>query len=81
MICVKAESPRYLRPKSLCTIPVSFTHLDVYKRQVMTFYGWVAVMTTYYLLTGSVTTQRFLVATAMGAVAVNILVVNNYRCV
>ena len=59
--------------------PFPLAYLGLGDVAVMTFYGWVAVMTTYYLLTGSVTTQSFLVATAMGAVAVNILVVNNYR--
>lgn len=46
---------------------------------VLVFYGWVGVLTTYYLLTGRVTMQSFIVATAMGLSAVNILVVNNYR--
>ena len=58
--------------------PFPLAYLGLGDVAVMTFYGWVAVMTTYYLLTGAVTTQSFLVATAMGAVTVNILVVNNY---
>lgn len=59
--------------------PYPLSYLGLGDVAVMIFYGWVAVMTTYYLLTGSISLQSFLVATAMGASIVNILVVNNYR--
>ncbi len=59
--------------------PYPLSYLGLGDVAVMTFYGWVGVMITYYLLSDQVTLQSFLVATAMGATAVNILVVNNYR--
>lgn len=46
---------------------------------VFLFFGLVAVCTTYFVQAGTVTLEVGLAATAIGALAANILVVNNYR--
>ncbi|HEX2853001.1 MAG TPA: 1,4-dihydroxy-2-naphthoate polyprenyltransferase [Opitutaceae bacterium] len=46
---------------------------------VFLFFGLVAVCTTYFVQAGSVTFDAVLAATGIGALAANILVVNNYR--
>ena len=46
---------------------------------VFLFFGLVAVAATYALQAGSVTAEAWLVAVGIGALAANILVVNNYR--
>lgn len=46
---------------------------------VMFFYGIVPVCGTIYLLTGDITLRGFLLSLSMGFVAMNVLVVNNYR--
>ncbi len=46
---------------------------------VFVFFGLVAVMTTYFVQAGHVTTDALLAAVPIGLLAVNILVVNNYR--
>jgi 1,4-dihydroxy-2-naphthoate polyprenyltransferase len=46
---------------------------------VFLFFGLIAVGTTYFVQAGSVTTEAVLAAVGIGALAANILVVNNYR--
>lgn len=46
---------------------------------VFVFFGLVAVTVTYFVQTGQITGDAFLAATAIGVLAANILVVNNYR--
>ena len=46
---------------------------------VFLFFGLVAVATTYFVQAHALTTDVFLAATAIGLLAANILVVNNYR--
>jgi 1,4-dihydroxy-2-naphthoate octaprenyltransferase len=46
---------------------------------VFVFFGLVAVCVTFYVHTGMVGIDALLAATAMGALTVNILLVNNYR--
>jgi 1,4-dihydroxy-2-naphthoate octaprenyltransferase len=46
---------------------------------VFIFFGLVAVTITYFVQAGSVTVDAFLAAAAIGVLAANILVVNNYR--
>ncbi len=46
---------------------------------VLIFFGVVAVTMTYYVQAGSFTLDAFLLSLAPGALATNILVVNNYR--
>lgn len=46
---------------------------------VFLFFGLVAVTVTYFVQTGRVTADAFLAASAIGVLAANILVVNNYR--
>lgn len=46
---------------------------------VFVFFGLVAVGATYYVQAGTVTPDTWLVAVPVGLLAVNILVVNNYR--
>jgi len=46
---------------------------------VFLFFGLVAVGTTFYVQTGTVTATAMIAAVAIGALATNILVVNNYR--
>ncbi|HEY0968416.1 MAG TPA: 1,4-dihydroxy-2-naphthoate polyprenyltransferase [Opitutaceae bacterium] len=46
---------------------------------VFIFFGLVAVCTTYFVQAGSISAASVLVATGVGLLAANILVVNNYR--
>lgn len=46
---------------------------------VFVFFGLVAVCATYFVQAGRVTVEAVLVAAGIGALAANILVVNNYR--
>jgi 1,4-dihydroxy-2-naphthoate octaprenyltransferase len=46
---------------------------------VFLFFGLVAVGTTFYVQTGTVTAAAVIAAVAIGALTTNILVVNNYR--
>jgi 1,4-dihydroxy-2-naphthoate polyprenyltransferase len=46
---------------------------------VFVFFGLVAVGATYYVQAGSVTAEAWLIGVGIGALATNILVVNNYR--
>ena len=46
---------------------------------VFLFFGLVAVGTTFYVQTGTVTADAVIAAVAIGALTTNILVVNNYR--
>lgn len=46
---------------------------------VFLFFGLVAVCTTYFVQTGAISGASLLVATGVGLLAANILVVNNYR--
>ena len=46
---------------------------------VVFFFGLVATSGTFYVLTGDLTTEVFLLGLALGCLANNILVVNNYR--
>lgn len=47
---------------------------------VLVFFGWIPVVTSYYVLTGQIFDGVVLMlATAIGLASVNILVVNNYR--
>lgn len=47
---------------------------------VLVFFGWVPVITGYYVLTGTCyDSTLYMLATAVGLASVNILVVNNYR--
>lgn len=46
---------------------------------VLVFFGWVPVCATYYLQSGQVTTDCFLLATGCGLAIDNLLVVNNFR--
>ena len=46
---------------------------------VFLFFGLVAVCTTYFVQTGAVTPDAIIAAAGIGALAANILVVNNYR--
>ena len=46
---------------------------------VFVFFGLVAVGTTYFVQTGLVTGEVLLIGSGIGALATNILVVNNYR--
>lgn len=47
---------------------------------VLIFFGWVPVVTSYYVLTGNYLDGTiWLLATSIGLASVNILVVNNYR--
>lgn len=58
-------------------LPLAYVGLgDVF---VMVFFGLVAVCCTYFVQTGSVTFESVLVATAIGGLSTNLLVVNNLR--
>src|SRR5262249_39442201 len=58
-------------------IPLAYVGLgDVF---VFIFFGLVAVGGTYFVQVGRLTTDVFLAGAAIGALATNILVVNNYR--
>ena len=46
---------------------------------VFVFFGLVAVGATYFVQTGQVTTEAWLAGAGVGALATNILLVNNYR--
>jgi 1,4-dihydroxy-2-naphthoate octaprenyltransferase len=46
---------------------------------VLVFFGFVAVGATYYVQAATVTAAVWIIAAGVGALAVNILVVNNYR--
>ena len=46
---------------------------------VWVFFGFVPVLGTYYVLTGSLTTDAWLLAAATGLVTDTLLVINNYR--
>ena len=47
---------------------------------VLVFFGWIPVITSYYVLTGTYYDPTlYMLATAVGLASVNILVVNNYR--
>jgi 1,4-dihydroxy-2-naphthoate polyprenyltransferase len=46
---------------------------------VFIFFGLVAVCTTYFVQAGTITAEVFLASVAIGLLAANILVVNNYR--
>ncbi len=46
---------------------------------VIVFFGLVATVGTFYVLTGELTTESCLLGLALGCLANNILVVNNYR--
>jgi 1,4-dihydroxy-2-naphthoate octaprenyltransferase len=57
--------------------PLAYTGLaDIF---VLLFFGGVAVTMTYYVQAGEVTADSLLLSIAPGALATNILVVNNYR--
>ncbi|MDY5858589.1 MAG: 1,4-dihydroxy-2-naphthoate octaprenyltransferase [Porphyromonas sp.] len=60
--------------------PMPLSYLGLGDLAVLVFFGWVPVLTSYYVLTGVYYEPTlFLLATAMGLASVNILVVNNYR--
>lgn len=46
---------------------------------VLVFFGFVAVIATYFVQMGTITTAAWLIGAGIGALATNILVVNNYR--
>lgn len=46
---------------------------------VFVFFGLVAVTATYFVQAGTITTDTWIIGTGIGALASNILVVNNYR--
>lgn len=46
---------------------------------VLVFFGWVPVCVTYYLQTGTITTDCLLLSTGCGLAIDNLLVINNYR--
>ena len=46
---------------------------------VFIFFGLVAVCTTYFVQTGVITDEAWIIGAGIGALAANILVVNNYR--
>lgn len=46
---------------------------------VLVFFGWVPVLATYYLQTGTLNTPIWLLSTGMGLATDVLLVVNNYR--
>ncbi len=46
---------------------------------VLVFFGLVAVGATYFVQTGVVTSEAWIIGVGVGALAANILVVNNYR--
>lgn len=57
--------------------PLSYNGLgDVF---VLVFFGWVAVMFSFYLQTGFFHPYAFVVGSSVGLGAINILVLNNYR--
>ncbi|MDY3089815.1 MAG: 1,4-dihydroxy-2-naphthoate octaprenyltransferase [Porphyromonas sp.] len=60
--------------------PMPLSYLGLGDLAVLVFFGWVPVITSYYVLTGIYyEPSLYLLATAMGLASVNILVVNNYR--
>ncbi len=57
--------------------PLAYNGLgDVF---VLVFFGWVAVIISFYLQTGIFTFESFIAGTSVGLGAINILVLNNYR--
>ncbi len=57
--------------------PLAYNGLgDVF---VFVFFGLVAVTATYFVQAGVITTDTWIIGTGIGALASNILVVNNYR--
>lgn len=59
--------------------PFSLAYTGLADGFVMIFFGWVAVMFTYFLQAGSHSFQAFLLGTSAGALSMNLLLVNNYR--
>jgi len=57
--------------------PLAYNGLgDVF---VLVFFGWVAVVFSFYLQTGYFDSYAFVAGTSVGLGAINILVLNNYR--
>ncbi len=57
--------------------PLAYNGLgDVF---VLVFFGWVAVILSFYLQTGIFTLESFIAGTSVGLGAINILILNNYR--
>ena len=46
---------------------------------VLIFFGWIAVMFTYFVQAGHHSWDAFIVGTAIGLLSVNLLLINNYR--
>ena len=46
---------------------------------VLIFFGWIAVMFTYFVQAGEHSWLAFLLGTAIGCLSVNLLLINNYR--
>ncbi len=59
--------------------PIPFAYVGLGDLFVMLFFGIVAVCCTYYVQAGSVSFEVYLVATAVGGLSTNLLVVNNLR--
>lgn len=59
--------------------PFSLAYTGLADGFVMIFFGWVAVMFTYFLQAGGHSFQAFLLGTSAGALSMNLLLVNNYR--
>ena len=57
----------------------SFSQTGLADIMVFVFFGWVAVMGTYYLQTGTHSWEAFIVGTQSGALCTLILIVNNMR--
>lgn len=61
--------------------PYPLSHHGLGEVAVLIFFGWIPVITSYYILSGGVYTDPILycLATSLGLASINILVVNNYR--
>ena len=59
--------------------PFSLAYTGLADAFVMVFFGWVAVLFTYFLQAGEHSFQALLLGTSSGALSMNLLLVNNYR--
>lgn len=59
--------------------PYPLAYLGLGDLFVLIFFGWIAVMYTYYVQAGHHDWQAFHLGTAVGCLSVNLLLVNNYR--
>ena len=59
--------------------PYPLAYLGLGDLFVLIFFGWIAVMYSYYVQAGHHDWQAFHLGTAVGCLSVNLLLVNNYR--